>query len=82
MFLPFLIQNKRLQSYGSLEGIEKTLRIMVEHTSLPSEVDFAMKILNEEYSFFDASFNQFFPEIIRFVEKKGDFTIVRPRHEY
>jgi len=81
MFLPFLIQNKRLQSYASFEGIEKTLRIMVQHTSLPSEVEYALEILKNEYTFFDASFNQFFPEIIGFVETKGNFNIVRPGHE-
>lgn len=81
MFMPFLIQNKRLQSYGSSEGIEKTLRIMVSHTSLPSETEFAMKILEDEYDFFNKSFNQFFPEMIRFVELKGDFKIKRPLFE-
>ena len=78
MFLPFLIQNKRLQSYASFQGIEKTLRIMVQHTSLPAETEFAIKILEDEYQFFNKSFNQFFPEIISFVEKKGDFKIDRP----
>ena len=78
MFLPFLIQNKRLQSYVSFDGIEKTLRIMVSRTSLPSETEFAMKILEDEYAFFNMAFNQFFPEIIRFVETKGDFKILRP----
>jgi len=78
MFLPFLIQNKRLQSYASFQGIEKTLRIMVQHTSLPAETEFAIKILEEEYPFFNHAFNQFFPEIIVFVETKGDFKIDRP----
>ena len=81
MFLPFLIQNKRLQSYVSFEGIEKTLRIMVSRTSLPSETEFAMKILEDEYDFFNHAFNQFFPEIIHFVEQKGNFKIVRPFFE-
>jgi len=78
MFLPFLIQNKRLQSYVSFEGIEKTLSIMVSRTSLPSETEFAMKILEDEYVFFNRAFNQFFPEMIHFVEVKGDFKISRP----
>lgn len=78
MFLPFLIQNKRLQSYASFGGIEKTLRIMAQRTSLPSETEFAIKILEDEYSFFNQAFNQFFPEIIRFVESKGDYLIERP----
>lgn len=78
MFLPFLIQNKRLQSYISFDGIEKTLRIMVSRTSLPSETEFAMKILEDEYDFFNKAFNQFFPEMIHFVELKGGFKIERP----
>lgn len=78
MFIPFLIQNKRLQSYASFEGIEKTLRIMVKHTSLPAETEFALKILGEEYLFFDHAFHKFFPEIIRFIENRGEFKIERP----
>jgi acyl carrier protein phosphodiesterase len=78
MFLPFLIQNKRLQSYVSFDGIEKTLRIMVSRTSLPSETDFAMNILEEEYVFFNHAFNMFFPEMIQFVELEGNFIIEKP----
>jgi acyl carrier protein phosphodiesterase len=78
LFIPFLIQNKRLQSYASLEGIEKTLRIMVKHTSLPAETEFALKILGDEYHYFDQAFHKFFPEIIRFTENRGEFKIERP----
>jgi len=81
LFIPFLIQNKRLQSYASFQGIEKTLSIMVKHASLPSETEYAMKILEEEYPFFNHAFNQFFPEIIRFIEIKGDYKIERPLSE-
>ena len=78
LFLPFLIQNKRLQSYATFQGIEKTLSIMVQHASLPAETKYAMKILEDEYRFFDQAFNQFFPEIIGFIESKGDYKIERP----
>lgn len=78
LFVPFLIQNKRLQSYATFEGIEKTLRIMAKHTSLPPETDFALKILEDEYQFFNQAFNRFFPEIIQFIETKGEFKIERP----
>lgn len=81
MFLPFLIQNKRLQSYSSFEGIEKTLSIMVQHTSLPSETKYAMNILESEYLFFNNAFNQFFPEIIHFIEMNGEYKIERPDFE-
>jgi len=81
LFVPFLIQNKRLQSYASFEGIEKTLRIMVKHTSLPAETEFALKILEDEYQFFNHAFNRFFPEIIHYIETKGEFKIERPVFE-
>ena len=77
-FIPFLIQNNRLQSYATFEGIEKTLRIMGQHTSLPAESEFALKILEAEYQFFNGAFNLFFPDIIQFVETTGDFKIDRP----
>lgn len=78
LFVPFLIQHKRLQSYASFEGVEKTLRIMAKHTSLPAETEFALKILEEEYQFFNDAFHRFFPEIIGFIEGKGDYKIERP----
>ena len=78
LFVPFLIQNKRLQSYASFDGIEKTLRIMVKHTSLPAETEFALKILEDEYPFFNDAFHRFFPEIIQYIETKGEFKIERP----
>ena len=81
LFVPFLIQNKRLQSYASIDGIEKTLLIMVKHTSLPAETEFALKILEEEYQFFDDAFHRFFPDIIFFIESKGEFKIERPVFE-
>ena len=81
LFVPFLIQHKRLQSYGTFEGIEKTLRIMSRHTSLPAETEFALRILEEEYLFFNDAFNRFFPEIILFIETKGEFKIERPVFE-
>ena len=81
LFVPFLIQHKRLQSYESFEGVEKTLRIMARHTSLPAETEFALQILEEEYQFFNDAFNTFFPQIIDFIEQKGEFKIERPIKE-
>ncbi len=54
---------------------------MVQHTSLPAETAFALKILEDEYQFFNNAFNLFFPEIIHFVETIGDFKIDRPVFE-
>lgn len=82
MFVPFLIQHKRLQSYASFEGVEKTLRIMAKHTSLPAETEWALQILEEEYQFFNDAFHRFFPEIICFIESKGEYIIERPVFEW
>jgi len=81
LFVPFLIQHKRLQSYATFEGIEKTLRIMSRHTSLPAETVLALKILEDEYPFFNNAFHRFFPDIILFIETKGEFKIERPVFE-
>ena len=80
-FVPFLIQNKRLLSYGSFDGVEKTLRIMAKHTSLPAGAEFAMEILKAEYQFFNDAFKRFFPEIINFAEMTGNLRIERPEFE-
>ncbi len=63
--VPFLIQSKRLVTYESFDGIEKTLKIMSIHTSLPDETEFAMETLHDKYALFNKDFNQFFPEMIQ-----------------
>jgi acyl carrier protein phosphodiesterase len=52
LFLPFIIQHKRLQSYAELSGIERSLQIMGQRTSLPENSYFAMELLTSEYDFF------------------------------
>ncbi|PVX50710.1 acyl carrier protein phosphodiesterase [Balneicella halophila] len=74
--LPFLIQSKRLVANESFEGIERTLKIMSIHTSLPDKTDFAMEVLYDYYNDFNGEFNDFFKEII--AEIKKDFRIKLP----
>lgn len=70
-FLPFLIQNKRLQSYAEIDGITKAIEIMGNYTSLPPESLHAKMILEENYDFFKQHFVVFFQEIIQFTEEKS-----------
>ena len=77
-FLPFLIQHKRLESYANRENLFHVLEIMSRRTSLPSNSEWAIQILNQEYSQFEALFRSFFPEIIDYVESNFDVKIVRP----
>jgi len=67
-FLPFLIQNKRLESYAHRDSMFQVLEIMSRRTSLPANSEWAMQILNQEYEKFDALFQSFFAEMIEYVE--------------
>jgi acyl carrier protein phosphodiesterase len=80
-FLPFLVQNKRLESYATKEGIQKSMEIMSRYTSLPEKTEIAMKVLAENFLFFENNFSSFFADIIDFVQneyriilKKTDFS--------
>lgn len=77
-FLPFLIHHKRLESYAVRENLHEVLEIMSKRTSLPPNTEWAMKMLNEEYSQFEGHFRSFFPEMISYVEKEFGVKIERP----
>lgn len=62
-FLPFLIKSRRMQHYESLDGVEKTLRIMANHSSLPNYAQWAMEQLNMNYPQLKDEFYLFFAEI-------------------
>lgn len=72
-FLPFLIQNKRLESYATIDGIIQSIQIMGKYSSLPSKSETARKILIENYDELSINFKQFMNEAILYV--KEEFTI-------
>ncbi len=76
--VPFLIQSKRLVTYESFDGIEKTLRIMSIHTSLPDETEFAMEVLYKKYNHFNEDFNEFFQEIIKAIREEFGIKLPYP----
>ena len=76
-FLPFLIQNKRLQSYAEIDGIIKAIEIMANYTSLPAESQHAKSILQENYLFFKDCFIAFFQEIIQLAENKFEIVFFK-----
>jgi acyl carrier protein phosphodiesterase len=78
ILIPFLIRNRRLESYAQFEGVEISLEIMGRRTSLPQKTPYAMIILEQEYSFFNEIFSSFFEELIEFAEEEGKFKIARP----
>ena len=77
-FLPFLIQHKRLESYARRETMFDVLEIMSRRTSLPTNSDWAMQILNQEYDQFDLLFRSFFAEITEYAEMEFAVQILKP----
>jgi acyl carrier protein phosphodiesterase len=77
-FLPFLIQNKRLESYASKAGIRQSLEIMSRYTSLPEKSREAITILKSNHSFFEENFTVFIKDIIEFVEDEFGIKIKKP----
>lgn len=78
LFLPFLIQHKRLESYAGLEGIWQSLAIMGRRTSLPEEADFAVRILKRDFKEIETEFEHFFAELLNFVETNYEIEIKKP----
>lgn len=77
-FLPFLIQNKRLESYASVDGIIQSLKIMSNYTSVPSKSAEARIILEANYGQLEEIFGLFMAEVIEFVHLKHDVDLKRP----
>ncbi|TLX77803.1 DUF479 domain-containing protein [Labilibacter sediminis] len=62
-FLPFLIKSRRLENYRHLSGIEKSLAIMSNHTSLPPKSECAMLVLKDQYEELKQEFKLFFDDL-------------------
>lgn len=77
-FLPFLIQNRRLESYASVDGILQSIEIMGKYSSLPSKPDITRKILTENYPVLKSNFDAFMPELIDFVNTGFNIKISKP----
>ena len=71
-FLPFLIKNKRLESYATIDGITEALRIMSNYSSLPEKSDFIKTTLHENYAELESNFRQYMPLLITFVKENYD----------
>ena len=62
-FLPFLIKSRRLENYQHLSGIEKSLAIMSNYTSLPAKSECAIKVLEQDYDELKEEFTLFFKDV-------------------
>lgn len=77
-FLPFLIQNKRLESYASVDGIVEALRIMSNYSSMPPKSEAAKTIFQDNYQIFEEIFHCFMQDIIEFVGSEHGIEIKKP----
>lgn len=77
-FLPTLIQNKRLESYQKLEGIQQSLEIMSRYTSLPDKSKSAVKVFTQNLNEIEPGFITFMNEIIDYVTFEENFFIKKP----
>ncbi|HBG87417.1 MAG TPA: DUF479 domain-containing protein [Marinilabiliaceae bacterium] len=63
-FLPFLIRSRRMENYRLLSGIERTLKIMSENSSMPEHSEWAIAQIKEHYDTIDSQFKVFFEDIM------------------
>nr|WP_158027219.1 ACP phosphodiesterase [Labilibacter marinus] len=69
-FLPFLIKSRRLETYKHMWGIERSLAIMANHSSLPAKSDCAIKVMEEQYDEIHHEFDAFFVDMRNMVQSE------------
>lgn len=68
--LPYMVTNNWLESYQTIEGIEKILAQMDSRTKNQSKMRFSIKELQFYYDDFESEFTLFFKEMITFTTEK------------
>ena len=68
--MPYMIANNWLLSYASIEGIAKVLEGMSRRARHESNMNLAVRELQEFYNEFEDEFTRFFEELIEFSKSK------------
>jgi acyl carrier protein phosphodiesterase len=66
--LPFMKNHDWLMAYTQIEGIRRVLNGMSKRVKFESKMEFATDVLVKEYSFFEADFREFFPQLVLHTE--------------
>lgn len=69
--LPFMIENNWLVNYANPENLSRFFGGMARRTNYQSGMEHAVEDLLTNYSLFENEFGDFFPQLIRHVEKLG-----------
>lgn len=64
--LPYMIAENWLLNYRNFEGLNRALSGISSRTKFYSNLENATKHLKKNYQVYENSFNQFFPDLIRF----------------
>jgi acyl carrier protein phosphodiesterase len=67
-WFPNFIRNNWLQSYSTIDGIERILHRMSSRTSLPEYTDYAIGVLRNNEDAMRDEFHEFFKSIRKYVE--------------
>ncbi|CAN5452317.1 acyl carrier protein phosphodiesterase [soil metagenome] len=68
--LSYMIRGNWLVNYGSIEGIQKALTGMARRATFESKMQEATADLERSYDSFQSEFDQFFPELKKFCDKR------------
>jgi acyl carrier protein phosphodiesterase len=65
----FYMQSQNwLQAYAKPEGIERALQGMARRTTFKSKMEYAIRDLEKDYSFYKEEFEQYFPQAQQYVQ--------------
>jgi acyl carrier protein phosphodiesterase len=70
--LPLMVADDWLFNYGKEKGLRYTFERMKRRTSYPQYLDGAVDNLFKNYDLFEFEFNQFFPQVIEYVNLEID----------
>ncbi len=66
-FLPKLVNNRWMEKYNTIKGIEGVLVRMAKNTTLPEISPYAINILKKYYDTFNDEFYSYFEQLMKFV---------------
>jgi acyl carrier protein phosphodiesterase len=67
--LPFMVRSNWLFNYGTIEGIDRSLKGLSKRTNFRSGMEHACQDLLKHYGELENDFRVFFPEIIDFINQ-------------